>query len=146
MAQVPRVPFRSLRKFISSVFSYGKSSTGLRFHTTRKISEHTFLHGRAHNRNNSPGMWICTEVVVYFWSSTGTFPRPPWHNYFSMGGKHVSTVTANFSALFAVHSLTTVSLLEGFLPCCHLILGLLSEYTRGKKQTSPVLCWADTIY
>lgn len=140
MAQVPRVPFGSVRMFISSVFSYGKSSTGL---TTRKILEHTFLHGRAQNRNNSPGMWICTEAVFYFWSSTGRFPRPPWHNYFNMGGKHVSTVTADFSALFAVHSLTTVSLLEGFLPCCHLILGPLSEHAVEKSKQ--ILCFAEQI-
>lgn len=86
-------------------------------------------------------MWSCSEAVFYFWSSTGIFPRPPGHNYFNMGGKHVSTVTANFSALFAVHSLTTVSLLEGFLLWCHLILGPLSEYTRGKSKQ--IVCFAE---
>jgi len=57
---------------------------------------------------------------------------------------NVSTVTANFSALFAVHSLTTVSLLEGFWLCCHLVLGPLSEYTRGEMQTNPdTICYME---
>lgn len=53
---------------------------------------------------------------------------------------NMSLLLLQTSALFAVHSLTALSLLEGFLQCCHLILGPFSEYTRGKKQTNPVLC------
>lgn len=135
------VPFGSRVKFTSR-FVLQKKLSRSRVSRYQDLGAH-LPDGKAPNSNNSPGLWICAEAIFYFWSSTGMFPRPPWHNYFTLGGKHVSAITANFSALFAVHSLTARSFLEGFLPCSHLILGTpLNTHMEESKQT---LCFAEQM-
>lgn len=77
-------------------------------------------------------MELCWSRVFYFWSNTGMFPRPPWHYPCTMGGKQVSTATANLPALLAVHSLTTLY----YKHSCHAAISSLdpSEYTPGKDK------------
>lgn len=107
MAQAPSAPCGRTRMFISSGFSHGKSPTGLRFHTTGKFQSTPFCM-EGHSIQFSWDVDLHWSCLFYFWSNTGMFPRPPWHNHCTMGGKQVSTATENLPALFPVHSLTTV--------------------------------------
>lgn len=89
------------------VLSQKKPNTSQVSHC-REISEHTFLHegGTAH-KSFSWDVHLGWGCGFYFWSNTGTLPRPPWHNHCTMGGKQVSTAAATLPALPAAHSLTT---------------------------------------